>query len=133
MRTKHYEHLQPEERITLASLRQQGHSIRAIARALGRSPSALSRELCRNALDGQYVAQQAQQRMSQRRIDARPWPKLHPERGLWLIVCTCLGWYWGQLTKRKKSYAKPRLVFVAAGICLAQPACSAARCSRRSG
>ncbi|MFX6153003.1 helix-turn-helix domain-containing protein, partial [Acinetobacter baumannii] len=30
-----YEHLQPEDRVTLASLRQQGWSIRAIARLQG--------------------------------------------------------------------------------------------------
>ena len=40
---------------------------------------------------------------------------------------------WGQLTKRKNLYVKPRRAFVAVGICLAQPACSAARCSRQSG
>lgn len=39
----------------------------------------------------------------------------------------------GQLTKREKSYAKPRQAFAAAGTCLARPACSGARCSRRSG
>jgi hypothetical protein len=39
----------------------------------------------------------------------------------------------GLLTKRKKSYAKPRRAPVAAGICPARRVCSAARCSRRSG
>jgi len=57
-----YRQLQPEERITLASLRQQGHSLRAIAQTLKRSASSLSRELRRNALPtGQgYVAHNAQ-------------------------------------------------------------------------
>jgi len=44
-----YRQLQPEERITLASLRQQSHSLRAIAQTLSRSASSLSRELRRKA------------------------------------------------------------------------------------
>ena len=35
----HYRHLQPEDRMTLASLQQQSYGIRAMARALNRSPS----------------------------------------------------------------------------------------------
>jgi len=41
--------LQPEERSTLASLTQQGHSQRFMAQLLGRSPSTISRALRRNA------------------------------------------------------------------------------------
>ena len=52
-----YTQLQPEERITLASLHQQGWSIRAM---LGRSPSALSRELRRNRCEAGYASQPAQ-------------------------------------------------------------------------
>lgn len=43
-----YNHLQPEERMTLASLHQQKHSVRAIAKLLGRSPSIIGRDLARN-------------------------------------------------------------------------------------
>ena len=43
--TTRYMQLQPEERVTLASLRQQGHSLRSIAKTLGRSASSLSREV----------------------------------------------------------------------------------------
>lgn len=39
----------------------------------------------------------------------------------------------GPLTKRKKSYAKPRLGSSMIGTCLAQRLCSVARCSRQSG
>ncbi len=42
-----YTPLQPEERITRASLTQQGHSQRFIAQLLGRSPSTIRRELQR--------------------------------------------------------------------------------------
>jgi IS30 family transposase len=39
-----YTPLQPEERITLASLTQQGRSQRFIAQLRGRSPSTIRRE-----------------------------------------------------------------------------------------
>ncbi|WP_144444269.1 helix-turn-helix domain-containing protein, partial [Caballeronia arationis] len=38
-KTTSYQHLQPEERLAIASLRLQDVSIRAMARMLGRSPS----------------------------------------------------------------------------------------------
>jgi IS30 family transposase len=41
----HFCQLQPEDRITLASLQQQKYSVCAIARVLHRSPSTISREL----------------------------------------------------------------------------------------
>src|ERR1700688_167091 len=43
-----YQQLQPEERMTIASMKQQGSSVRAMARTLGRSASTVSRELTRN-------------------------------------------------------------------------------------
>ena len=44
-----YQQLQPEERITIASLIQQRYTVRGIARLLGRSASTISREVERNA------------------------------------------------------------------------------------
>ena len=41
----HFCQLQPEDRMTLASLHQQNYSVRAIARVLHLSPSNISREL----------------------------------------------------------------------------------------
>ena len=46
-----YSHLTAEERDRLADLRADGLSLRAIAKALGRAVSTISRELRRNALD----------------------------------------------------------------------------------
>jgi IS30 family transposase len=46
-----YSHLTAEERDRLADLKTDGLSLRAIARALGRATSTISRELRRNALD----------------------------------------------------------------------------------
>ena len=55
-----YRHLSWEDREEIAVLRAAGHSNAGIAAALGRSPSTISRELRRNALDtGRYSAQTA--------------------------------------------------------------------------
>ena len=55
-----YRHLAPEDREHISVLRAAGHSGAAIASALGRSPSTISRELRRNALDsGRYSAHMA--------------------------------------------------------------------------
>ena len=62
---KNYEHLSVEERDHLAVLKGKGHSLRAISRALKRSPSTLSRELKRNAppiRSGYYLSHRAHQR-----------------------------------------------------------------------
>ena len=50
---RRYQQLQPEDRVTLASLVQQKFSVRAMAQVLGRSPSTISRELRRNAQPAQ--------------------------------------------------------------------------------
>jgi IS30 family transposase len=55
--TTRYRQLQPEERVTLASLRQQGHSLRSIAQVLERSPSSVSREVARNRSAEGYASQ----------------------------------------------------------------------------
>ena len=44
----HYRHLTTEERESTMVLCEQGVSLRAIARILGRSPATVSRELHRN-------------------------------------------------------------------------------------
>ena len=55
-----YAHLSAEERDRLADLKADGLSLRAIARALGRAASTISRELRRNALNsGGYRPQVA--------------------------------------------------------------------------
>ena len=55
-----YTHLNSEERDQICALRSVGSSIRSIARALGRSPSTISRELNRNRQEsGAYRARYA--------------------------------------------------------------------------
>lgn len=83
------------DRLTLASLVQQGVSQRAIARLLGRSPSTICRELARNgsAAHG-YACRPAQASCDARRIASRTLPKLHPDGALWHVVCHLLLWRW---------------------------------------
>lgn len=64
-------HLTLEERDRIAQLWHQGADQREIAKALGRSPATISRELRRNRTDSDYYAAQAQ-REAQRRRQERP-------------------------------------------------------------
>ena len=64
-------HLTVEERDSLARLRHEGADQQEIARAIGRSPATISRELRRNRTGYEYYAAQAQ-RQSERRRRERP-------------------------------------------------------------
>jgi IS30 family transposase len=95
MHKTRYQQLQPEDRMSIASLRQQGFGVRAIARAIDRSASTVSRELQRNTEQRTAYASVRAQRMAQtRRRAGRPWPKLYREGRLWLVVKACLSWRW---------------------------------------
>lgn len=74
---KRYQQLQPEDRVTLASLAQQKYSVRAMAQVLGRSPSTISRELRRNAQPAGYASTTARSCAQRRRLQGRPLGKLH--------------------------------------------------------
>ena len=90
-----YRQLQPEERMTLASMCQARSGVRAMARALERSPSTISREISRNAsAEGVYASVPAHALSQTRRIQARAAPKLHPAHVLWGTVLTLLDWKW---------------------------------------
>ena len=66
-----YRHLTIEEREEIMCLRRQGAGVRAIARAIGRSPSTVSRELARNSCKRFYRASSAQRRSEGRRAACR--------------------------------------------------------------
>jgi IS30 family transposase len=68
-----YFQITSEERYTLGALRAQGFSQARIARALGRHPSTVSRELRRNSarFDGAYRPSKADERTSGRRSRSR--------------------------------------------------------------
>lgn len=92
--TTRYRQLQPEDRMTLAALRQQGQSLRQIATVLGRSAGTLSRELRRNSTAGEYASSSAQRASVGRRISGRPAARLDPDGKLWPLVTHMLGWLW---------------------------------------
>jgi transposase, IS30 family len=93
-RTK-YEQLQPEDRMTIASMSQQRCSVRAMARTLHRAPSTISRELLRNTTGGKaYGSHFAQQACQARRHAAKPETKLDVDGFTWLRVLTLLDWRW---------------------------------------
>ncbi|RMU71518.1 hypothetical protein ALP23_200007 [Pseudomonas syringae pv. apii] len=82
-----YHELSIEERITIQFGQLQGLSQRAIAKALDRSPSTISRELRRNSPDAsRYSANQAHQHMRSRRTVCRPNRKLLPGSELFELV-----------------------------------------------
>jgi IS30 family transposase len=90
-----YQQLQPEDRMTMASMQQQGRSARAMALVLGRSPSTISRELARNSMaDLPYGSHVAQVASLGRRVAARPVGKLDFAGVGWGVVRTMLDWKW---------------------------------------
>jgi IS30 family transposase len=90
-----YQQLQPEDRMTIASMLQQGSSMRAMARMLDRSASTISREIGRNAKPAvDYGSHTAQVLCAGRRQAGRPHPKLEPQSLSWGVVMTLLDWKW---------------------------------------
>jgi transposase, IS30 family len=90
-----YRQLQPEDRMTIASMKQQGCSVRAMARTLQRSASTVSRELERNTAVGtSYGSPVAQQACKARQQAARPCAKLDVHSAAWRVVLTLLDWKW---------------------------------------
>ena len=87
MQKRTYQQLQPEERMTIASMRQQGPSVRAMARTLGRSAATVSRELARNTCPSVgYASVSAHALSTTRRQAARPRVKLHAQSVAWRAV-----------------------------------------------
>lgn len=92
--SKSYRQLQPEDRVTLASLRQQGLGTRAIARVMQRSPATISREMHRNTCGEAYASSAAQRLCQQRRASARPARKLDSQGVMFGVVCHFLHRRW---------------------------------------
>lgn len=98
---RRYQQLQPEDRVTMASLLQHNHSLRAIAKALNRSPSTVSREHRRNSVKeasavgvSSYASAAAQRNCQQRRRAGRPLAKLHTDQPMFEVVRRLLGKRW---------------------------------------
>jgi len=82
---RRYRQLQPEDRVTMASLLQLNHSLRDIATLLKRSPSTISREQRRNSdmnvpavVHRPYSSATAQSKCRQRRRAGRPLAVIRP-------------------------------------------------------
>jgi transposase, IS30 family len=106
--TVNYNHLCAEERGTIMAMKLQGCSARAIAKALQRSPSTVTRELRRNGykpdeelgpmgrprVAGGYNAVRAGVRARRVRRQARPERKLRFDGPLWPRVRSLLERFW---------------------------------------
>jgi transposase, IS30 family len=92
-RTK-YQQLQPEDRITIASMKQQGSSVRAMARTLERPASTISREIRRNSGAVTYASHTAQVSCACRRQAGRAMAKLDPRGLRWDVVVKFLQAKW---------------------------------------
>jgi IS30 family transposase len=89
---KRYQQLQPEERLTIASMHLQGSSMRAMARMPGRSPATVSRELARNCRFDSYAPIPAHALSVARRVAGRAPVELDTTGWTWRIVLTLLDW-----------------------------------------
>jgi IS30 family transposase len=98
--SKHYQHIQSEERVTLAGLHVQNLTVREIIRKLGRAPSTITRELSRNSCDGVYSSKSDEDFAVRRRMQARPVSKLHKESILFGIThhLLCIRWSPAQIS-----------------------------------
>lgn len=89
-----YQQLQPEDRMTIASMTQQGSSVRAMARTLGRSASTISREIRRNSGAAVYASHTAQVCCAGRRQASRSMAKLDTRGVRWGVVVKFLEAKW---------------------------------------
>ena len=71
-----YNHLSAEERDRIAEMHARHETATAIAAAIGRDKSTVSRELARNGRRGRYGACKAQERAEGRRRACRPHRRL---------------------------------------------------------
>ena len=91
MRT--YHQLTSEERYALSTLRKQGYTVRGIARAMGRAPSTISREVRRNSRDdGGYRPSAAHDFARWRRSRSRRNQRFSSAD--WALVLTHLKQHW---------------------------------------
>jgi IS30 family transposase len=100
-----YHHLSAEDRVVLMIERQNGSSLRSIARRLGRSPSTISRELARADMSD-YDATRAGAAYRQRRIRSRRRHRLIEGTPLYLHVydhLVHLRWSPQQITARLRA------------------------------
>ena len=100
--SKHYKHLSHSERHILYIMKQEGHSLRSIARSLARSVSTLSRELHRNRGGRDYRHQQAHALSVWRQQDKPRFRILTETLQAEYISCLQQGWSPEQIWGRRR-------------------------------
>jgi IS30 family transposase len=107
------------ERSEIGILRERGYSLRAIARALARSPNSISYEVRRNSVEGCYDPRKADRKARARKKYRRyQYSKIEREAGLRAYVITGLLRHWNPdeiagSMKRKKTpfYASKTAIY----------------------
>ena len=89
-----YKHYTLEERKYLQELLEEGYSIRKIARALGRAPSSVSREIKRNSSSKGYHHWRAYIVSVYRRRKSHPMTRLAEDTPLGIYVRESLSKFW---------------------------------------
>ena len=104
-----YRQLTPEERYAIAAFRKQGFSPAAIARALGRHRSTISREIQRNSRRGHYRPSKAQEMTNGRRSRSRRNQRFTAED--WQLIASCLEELWSpeQIVGRLRRFGGLRI------------------------
>ena len=89
-----YKHYTLEERKYLQELLEEGYSIRKIARALGRAPSSVSREIKRNSSSKGYHHRRAHILSVHRRREGHPMTRLAADTPLGIYVRESMSKFW---------------------------------------
>ena len=110
---KSYKQLSFEDRDRIALLKGQGESVRSIARALGRDPGTISRELKRNASQHYtncYLANRAQRRSDRRKSRSHERERLRdPRLKLYVRRQLSRGWSPERIAGRWKALGRGRI------------------------
>ena len=110
-----YRQLTSGERYALSALRKQGFSQAAIARALGRHPSTISREVRRNQKQGWYAPSRAHMKARRRRSRSRRNRRF--TGASWQLVTSLLEQLWspeqivGRLRKERRLWISHETIY----------------------
>lgn len=104
---KHYQQLTQEPRYQISALRKTGMSLRDIAKEVGISHSTVSRELSRNATDGEYNPLIAQQMSDSRKRAAHKANKVTDTTDTIILESLALGWSPEAISYRLKLEVQP--------------------------
>ncbi|MCI0596743.1 MAG: IS30 family transposase [candidate division Zixibacteria bacterium] len=108
-----FKNLLASERLEIGILRGKGYSLRAVAKALNRSPNTISYELRKNRTRGVYEPRKAQAKARLRkRMRRLQWMKLEQDAELRQAVIRGLerAWNPGEISGRMRAKKKPRYV-----------------------